>query len=101
MNTLAIIILIIFMLNIVFDIIDLFMFKKAQKDLDEQIDSLLFIIDEYTKKVDSIEKAKDEFENTTEKISKEHRMLVNEVNKTNEAITIMNNGFTVASSKTF
>ena len=101
MNTFAIIILIIFMLNIVFDIIDLFMFKKAQKDLDEQIDSLLFIIDEYTKKVDSIEKAKDEFENTTEKISKEHRMLVNEVNKTNEAITIMNNGFTVASSKTF
>ena len=89
------------MLNIVFDIIDLVMFKKAQKDLDEQIDSLLFIIDEYTKKVDGIEKAKDEFENTTEKISKEHRMLINEVNKTNDAITIMNNGFTVASSKTF
>lgn len=101
MNTFAIIILVIFMLNIVFDIIDLVMFKKAQKDLDEQIDSLLFIIDEYTKKVDGIEKAKDEFENTTEKISKEHRMLINEVNKTNDAITIMNNGFTVASSKTF
>ena len=97
MNTISIIILVIFALNIVFDIVDIVMFKKAQKDLNEQIDNLLSIVDDYTVKVDSIEKAKYEFESTTEKISKEHRMLVNEVNKANDAITIMNNGFTVAS----
>ena len=79
-------------LLIVFAAIDFIMVMKFHKKFNAQIDGLLELINETTKKVEAIEKSKTDFEKTTEKISKEHKMLKNEINKTNEALTIFNNG---------
>lgn len=99
MITFYIILCVLLVLNIVFDVFDYILFKKYIKRTDEKVENLSLAVTELSKKVIEVQNSKEKFDKTTETISKEHRFLINEINKTNEAITIMNNGFTVAGAK--
>ena len=99
MTAIYIIFGILLIVNIVFDAFDIILLKKYKKKIDDKVESLLLAVSDLSIKVDAVQKSKENFDKTTELISKEHRFLVNELNKANDAITIMNNGFTVAGAR--
>lgn len=97
----CIVLCVLLVINIGFDIYDCILFNKYVKSTDEKVENLLLDVNELNKKMNEVQDSKLKFEKTSETISKEHKMLLNEINKTNEAITIMNTGFTVAGSRNY
>ena len=94
-----IIICVLLVINIGLETAKYFIDKKHNKKVQNQIENLALKIHELENEVDLIQHSKERFEKTSERVSKEYRFIVNELNKTNEAITIMNNGFTIAGAK--